>query len=182
MRASAAAPRAESKPKPGKLPVPGRELCFTRHRRAQMVTYEQLSALGTMLSQTQTRDLLQWDANTYKRAIGWGQYFEKACATVKEDQPISTLFVKCLDKHETKESELIHQVLSQVMVSELNDIVDRSILHSPFIDLNQSLLQCVLQRTPSKAAEYLKERYLVDTTLQVAHKIHALLERTVNNI
>ena len=149
---------------------------------ATVVTWEQLSALGTILSQTQTRDILQWDTNTYKRAIGWGQYFAQACANVKEDQPISTLFIKCLDKHDTNESELIQQVLSQVMVSELNDIVDRSILHSPFIDLNQSLLQCVLQRTPSKAAEYLKERYLVDTTLQVAHKIHTLLERTVNNI
>jgi hypothetical protein len=158
-------------------------------------TIEQFIALGNILLQTQTINMRQWDEKTYARAIGWGHFFEATMIKyINNNNHSSSSFnleenitnvCQCLkDKKNDANNQVIYQMLSRVTVGELKDtcnLIDRYILHSPYIDLNQQLLVCVLQRTPSKSVEYLKDRYFVDTTLQVAHQINSLLQKAVAN-
>ena len=171
------------------------------------VNWEHFHALGTVLSQTQTRDVTQWNAKTYTRAIGWGLFFETVMAQrnsigssgIQENRGESNRQDQ-QDHQDHQDQQWINDMLAEnqneqqennaavvdtwkhVSVVELRNarhLIDRYILHSPYIDLNQPLVCCVLQRTSSKAAEHLKERYIVDTTLQVAHTINRLLEKSV---
>tara|TARA_B100000780_G_C20852063_1_gene338648 strand:+ start:84 stop:632 length:549 start_codon:yes stop_codon:yes gene_type:complete len=162
--------------------------------------YTHFQALATILVQTQTRDITQWNEDTYTRALGWGLYFE---TTFKELQQIhqqsntntdsstfdnenqewiSNILTNTSNNSNNQDDENDIMALKQITPTDLletRDLIDRYILHSPFIDLNQTLLAVVLQRPGSKAIMYLQDRYRVDTTLQVAHTIHTLLKKSI---
>ena len=163
------------------------------------VTFQHISTLCNILTQTQTRDITQWDENTYARAIGWGLFFETImlkrrannCSQDEEEDEESmnltdqTWITSLLEDEEEEEGNKQNDKLAawrQVTPSELRDarnLIDRYILHSPFIDLNQMLLRLVLQRKDTKATSYIHERFVVDTSLQVAHTIQKLLKKSV---
>jgi hypothetical protein len=159
------------------------------------VTFQHISALSNILTQTQTHAITHWDESTYARAIGWGLFFEMIvlkrraddCVENQEDEEDMNAkdqaWITSLLNDKTggeKCSELA--AWGHVTPSELRDarnLIDRYILHSPFIDLNQRLLRLVLQRKDTKAATFVQERFVVDTSLQVAHTIHKLLKKSV---
>ena len=138
---------------------------------------------------------MQWNEKTYIRALGWGTFFENIMTErhsnkhTTSDSESYMMHAKdqvwmtaVLAGEDGTEDPHILQALRHVAPLELSaarDLIDRYILHSPFIDLNQPLLCLVLRRPESKAAVYLQERYLVDTTLQVAHTIQKLLKNSI---
>ena len=92
-------------------------------------------------------------------------------------------------------ADLWHQVPFADVRWARRRIVDRFILHSPFIDLNPKLLQLVLQRTEiegdkrndngdkeaAEVAKLLRERFDVDSAFAVATDIQHLLRAAVQH-
>lgn len=170
-----------------------------------------LSVFASVLGRTQTPEIALWDADAYARAVGWGAYFEKLVEKVrprlsKSDSSSSSAaqgeddawLRACLNDSGALEKDLnaewVQGFWAQIRLDDLRcartRLVDRYILHSPFIDANPALIRLVLDRAAqsdggagpgrSAIATLLDERHAVDNALAAAHESLEIL-RSVKN-
>jgi len=166
-----------------------------------------LSVFASVLGRTQTPEIALWDAAAYAHAVGWGAYFEKQVARLRPrssegasaasaagDQGEDDAWLRaCLDRSGALEddvnAEWVRGFWAQTGLADLRcartRLVDRYILHSPFIDANPALIRLVIDRAVVSdggdgsgrraIASLLDERFAVDSALAAAHESLELL-------
>lgn len=168
-----------------------------------------LAAFARVLARTQTPEVSLWDAQAYERAVGWGAYFEKQVAQLRPHKDGFEKGSAAAEQEALDDDAWLHACLHapdaalaeegaddsdaawvksfwrRIHLTDLRDararLVDRYILHSPFIDANPTLIRLVLDRAGgddhglNSTARLLDERYKVDSALAAAHESLQLL-------
>ena len=160
-----------------------------------------MEAFARILARTQTQELALWDSTAYENALGWGAYFEKITASLrpvlpedggqrapyKNEKQDNEWLQNCSKNLQAWEAKFWGNVSMSDLRNARTSLVDRHILHSPYVDANPALIQLVLERSKkngkmSAIAKLLEERYRVDNAVSVAHQSLHILRSALDEL